>query len=90
MGSWSHVSNLLAQEEAKNCKKSGLTPIASYNIRITLFAFLGGEERNAARIRLREPITLGATGPRDKDHHTFQCDTHPERLRRGEAGSGGK
>jgi len=26
-------------------------PIASYNIRITLFAFLGREERNAGRIR---------------------------------------
>src|SRR5437660_7929903 len=33
---------------------------------------------------MREPITLCGIGPRDKDHHTCQCDTHLERLRRGE------
>jgi len=27
MGSWRHVSNLLAQEEAKKCKEPGPTPI---------------------------------------------------------------
>ena len=42
-------------------------PIASYNIRITLFAFLGREERNAARIRYAEADYIVRHRPRDKD-----------------------
>src|SRR5437763_17062839 len=82
MGSWSRYPICSRNRRPKSAKNED-SPIASYNIRITLFAFLGREERNELAFDMRKPITLCGIGPRDKDYHTSQCDTHPGGLRRG-------